>query len=230
MNNPYRKTFKDMQNITGSATYKKGIIAKLYLDSASADVVIVGSNQTVLKNISFSSAIDLNDIMVGDKCRVDMFSEYNPSDSVIAYTYGRKKKGVISDVNSSIEMVGIDQDILNITPIGTFFNGQTLIEIINSGNAVIDQKKLNIVPTGKFFNGKTFVGTINDGAEMINGTKISGSVDFGLSTNRFLTGYFTTMDSINYKANHISGISGSFSTSGPPKTITVTNGIITSIV
>ena len=93
MQDPARKQFEKAFGKTIPATFKKGIIAKLNTDLGTADVIIVGSNQTVLKNLPLSSAIDIYDIRLNDKCRVDMFDESNPQDSVVAYTYGRKKRG-----------------------------------------------------------------------------------------------------------------------------------------
>jgi len=88
---PFRTVFKQTQYITARATFKKGILAKVYPDTATADVTIVGSTQSILKNIPMSSAVDPSDAKIGDRCRIDMFDESNPSDSVIAYIYGRKK-------------------------------------------------------------------------------------------------------------------------------------------
>jgi hypothetical protein len=162
-----------MYNITASATYKKGVIAKISLDTASADVTVVGSNQNVLKNIPFSSAIDLNDITVGDKCRIDMFDESNPSDSVIAYTYGRKKRGVISSINASIEVYGISQNKLDITAPGVFYSGRTLVETINGGIGAIDQSSLNVRGTGVFFSGRTIAQEINTGSTNIEQRRLA---------------------------------------------------------
>jgi hypothetical protein len=88
---PYREIFRKHTGITSPATFKKAVIATVHSESATADVYIVGNAQSLLKNIPLSSAVDANDVKVGDKCRVDMFDETNPDDSVVAYTYGRKK-------------------------------------------------------------------------------------------------------------------------------------------
>jgi hypothetical protein len=87
---PYLKLHAKANDNTTPASFKRGIINSISLQSWTADVQLVGNHTTVLKGIQLSSAINANAIRVGDRCRVDMFSEMNPNDMVIAYVYGRK--------------------------------------------------------------------------------------------------------------------------------------------
>lgn len=87
----HNELFKASQNTLVPASNKKGIINQFYPESWTADVQIIGSVQTVLKGIPVSLAVSASDIKAGDRCRVDMFDETNPRDSVVAYTYGRAK-------------------------------------------------------------------------------------------------------------------------------------------
>ena len=72
-----------------SESFKRGIIQKVYLDFWTADVQVVGSTQTLLKNIPLSSAVPLT-VAIGDWCRLDLFDETNSSDMVVAYIYKRR--------------------------------------------------------------------------------------------------------------------------------------------
>jgi hypothetical protein len=83
---------RQMQKIS-PATFKHGVITAVYRQSWSADVVVEGDVQTVLKGIPMSSAVPYN-VRVGQLCRIDMFDETNPKDSVVAYTYGTAPSSV----------------------------------------------------------------------------------------------------------------------------------------
>ena len=86
---PYLKIHGKANDRVTPATFKRGIINAIYAATGTADVQLVGNQSTVLKGIFFSSAVTPSKAKVGDKCRVDFFSEINPSDAVIAYLYGR---------------------------------------------------------------------------------------------------------------------------------------------
>ena len=86
---PYLKLVKKQNNKVTPATFKRGLIVNVYSTSWSADVIIIGNSQTILKNVPLSSAISPSNIRAGDKCRIDMFDETNQDDMVVAYTYGR---------------------------------------------------------------------------------------------------------------------------------------------
>jgi hypothetical protein len=87
MQDSYLNFQKRQLNKISPATFKHGIIAAVYRQSWTADVIVEGDIQTILKNIPMSSAVPYN-VQVGQLCRIDMFDETNPRDSVVAYTYG----------------------------------------------------------------------------------------------------------------------------------------------
>jgi len=82
-------TKKINKKVTPDA-WRRGIISAVHMSANTADVTILGNNASIVKNVPLSSAIDVNAIRVGDKCRLDMFDETNPNDCVVAYTYGRQ--------------------------------------------------------------------------------------------------------------------------------------------
>jgi hypothetical protein len=69
------------------ATFRRGIINAVNIQSKTADVQLVGNQSSILKGIPLSSAINLTTVKAGQRCRVDLFGEINPNDSVVAYTY-----------------------------------------------------------------------------------------------------------------------------------------------
>lgn len=85
----FNDILKKGRNKTTPATFKRGVINTIH-PNGTADVQIVGNHSTILKGLYFSSAVNPSLARPGDKCRVDMFSEINPNDSVIAYIYGRQ--------------------------------------------------------------------------------------------------------------------------------------------
>ena len=92
---PYLKLHNKANSNTLPATFKRGIINTIH-PNGTADVQVVGNQSTILKGIYFSSAVNPVTVRPGDKCRIDMFSEINPSDSIIAYTYGRQQQSLAS--------------------------------------------------------------------------------------------------------------------------------------
>lgn len=87
MQDAYLNFQKKQDRKIRAATFKHGIISAVYLQSWSADVIIEGDIQTILKNVPMSSAVPYT-VQKGQLCRVDMFDESNPRDSIVAYTYG----------------------------------------------------------------------------------------------------------------------------------------------
>jgi hypothetical protein len=83
-----KQVMADMGRKINPATFKKGVISKLNTSNGTADVYFVENSQNIIKNIQFASNVDLTKITAGMRCRVDIFDETNPSDMVIAYTYG----------------------------------------------------------------------------------------------------------------------------------------------
>lgn len=84
---PINEIYKIQNQKLLPATFKRGIISKVNLETFTADVYIIGNPQTILKDIPMSSAIDSNEVQAGQRCRIDMFDESNKSDMVVAYTY-----------------------------------------------------------------------------------------------------------------------------------------------
>ena len=83
----YLHVHRKANDRTSSASFKRGIISAIYSGSFTADIIILGNTQTILKNVSLSSAINIQTVKVGMKCRIDMFDETNPNDCVVAYVY-----------------------------------------------------------------------------------------------------------------------------------------------
>lgn len=122
--------FKKQRDKLNRATFKKGFINAVNLNSTTADVYFAESNQTIVKNIPLASHIITDQIMIGDKCRVDVFDETNPNDMVIAYVYGRtipyQKKVQFMTGNLSLNLIsgsgtiahglGVIPDVFGIWP------------------------------------------------------------------------------------------------------------------
>lgn len=85
----YLGVHKKANDHTIPATFKRGIVSAINIQSGTMDVQIIGNQTTVLKGIQISSAVNIYTARIGDKCRIDFFDETNPNDAVVAYTYGR---------------------------------------------------------------------------------------------------------------------------------------------
>lgn len=83
-------TYKDIVRKTNDRvmppTFAKGMISNVYWSIGTADVVVVGNNQTTLHNVRLSSAVP-STVKTGDLCRIDFFDPSNPKDMVVAYIY-----------------------------------------------------------------------------------------------------------------------------------------------
>lgn len=88
-NHSFNDTFKNQNKKLIRATFKKAVVNQVYINSATADVYFAGNPQTIIKGIPLAANIQPSQVMTGDKCRVDVFDETNPSDMVVAYIYGR---------------------------------------------------------------------------------------------------------------------------------------------
>ena len=84
---PINKTFQKQQNRLVRATFKKAFINGVHTNSNTVDVYLAENPQTVLKNIPIAKSVDITTIIIGQKCRIDMFDETNTSDCVLAYVY-----------------------------------------------------------------------------------------------------------------------------------------------
>ncbi len=101
MRESFRDTIKRQNQKLIPSTFKRGVITNVYVNMAQADVIIVGDEQTILKGIPLSSAINPKTIIAGDQCRIDMFDETNPNDMVIAYVYGRSQPKILTSFGSN---------------------------------------------------------------------------------------------------------------------------------
>ena len=88
MQHSVNQTYKKQNQKLLPATFKKGVIIQAYQNNWTADVYIVGNNQTILKGVPLALSIDATILQAGMKCRLDLFDETNPSDMVVAYVYG----------------------------------------------------------------------------------------------------------------------------------------------
>lgn len=79
---------KKIHNKTTADTFRRGIISAVHIAANTVDVIILGSNASTMRNVQVSSAININNIQNGQKCKLWMFSETNPNDCVCEYTYG----------------------------------------------------------------------------------------------------------------------------------------------
>lgn len=88
------------------AVFRRGVINKVYPETWTADVLLIGNTQGVIKNIPLSSAVP-SSVQMGDKCRLDLFDETNPNDIVVSYVYGRKFKPAFSSGVATVTTGGI---------------------------------------------------------------------------------------------------------------------------
>jgi hypothetical protein len=72
------------------AVFKKAVISVVNTNNFTADVFFAENPQTVVKSVPLASTIVPFTVNAGDRCRVDIFDETNPSDMVVAYIYGRR--------------------------------------------------------------------------------------------------------------------------------------------
>lgn len=84
---PFNDTFKNQQRKLVRATFKKGFINAVNISGKTVDVYYAENPQTIIRNIPVSDTVNISSVLVGKRCRVDLFDETNPADSVMAYTY-----------------------------------------------------------------------------------------------------------------------------------------------
>lgn len=84
---PFNDTYEKQQKRLVRATFKKGFINAVHVAARSVDVYFSENTQTVIRNIPVSTQIDMTTVIVGARCRIDVFDETNPSDMAMAYTY-----------------------------------------------------------------------------------------------------------------------------------------------
>jgi hypothetical protein len=84
---PPNQTFQGQQKTLVRATFKKAFVNAVHAGSRTVDVYFAESPQTIIRNIPVATQIGISTIMVGSRCRVDVFDETNSSDMVMSYTY-----------------------------------------------------------------------------------------------------------------------------------------------
>lgn len=84
---PVNETFKEQQKRLVRSTFKKGFINAIHSGSFTVDVYFAENTQTIIKNIPIAKSVDITTVIIGQKCRIDMFDETNPNDCVMAYVY-----------------------------------------------------------------------------------------------------------------------------------------------
>lgn len=84
---PVNDTFRKQQKKLVRATFKKGFINAVNISGKTVDVYYAENPQSIIRNIPVADTVDITKVTIGKKCRVDLFDETNPQDSVMAFTY-----------------------------------------------------------------------------------------------------------------------------------------------
>lgn len=84
---PFNDTFVRQQKKLVKSTFKKAFINSVNISAKTVDVYYAENPQTIIRNIPVADTVDITTIVIGKKCRVDLFDETNPLDSVMAFTY-----------------------------------------------------------------------------------------------------------------------------------------------
>lgn len=84
---PSNDTWKKQQKHLVRSTFKKATVIAVNKSANTLDISFVENPQTVLRGIPLARCMPIADVMVGQRCRVDLFDETNPSDMVVAYSY-----------------------------------------------------------------------------------------------------------------------------------------------
>lgn len=115
---PFNQTFLNQNKKLIRASFKKAVISAVNISAFTADVYFAENPGVVIKSIPLASQIDPTKILIGDRCRVDVFDETNQRDMVIAYIYGR---------NMTIK------DVVFNSGTGNFFNPTSFPQYVNHG-------------------------------------------------------------------------------------------------
>ena len=85
--NPFNETFKKQNRSLIPATFKRAFITAVQSQNATADVYFAENPNTVIRSIPLAKHIVPSTIIIGQRCRVDLFDEKNSRDMVIAYVF-----------------------------------------------------------------------------------------------------------------------------------------------
>jgi hypothetical protein len=91
---------------------RKAVISRVNIAQRQADIYFINNPETIMQNVPFSNSVDLTTLVPGSKVVVDLFSEVNPKDIVIAYAYGGapSSAGVVGE---SVVITYVSNVVLN---------------------------------------------------------------------------------------------------------------------
>ena len=72
------------------ATFKKGVVSSINVTAFSADVYFTENPNNIIRSVPLASHIDPTKILVGYRCRIDIFDETNIASMCVAYIIGRR--------------------------------------------------------------------------------------------------------------------------------------------
>lgn len=84
---PVNDTWQKQNNTLVRAVFKKGFINAINNASRTVDVYYAENPNTIIRSIPLADTINITTLKVGKRCRIDVFDETNPADSVVAFTY-----------------------------------------------------------------------------------------------------------------------------------------------
>jgi hypothetical protein len=84
---PINDTFKKQQGRLVRATFKKAFISAVHTNQNTVDVAFAENPLTIVRNVPVANTITIANLAAGQRCRIDIFDETNPTDMVLAYTY-----------------------------------------------------------------------------------------------------------------------------------------------
>jgi len=84
---PFNETFRRQTESLLPATFKRAVIVAVQAQNKTADVYFAENPNTVIRSVPLANHINTATIVVGQRCRVDLFDEKNSRDMVVAYCY-----------------------------------------------------------------------------------------------------------------------------------------------
>lgn len=84
---PINQTWQQQQKRLVRATFKKAFISAINIGSRTVDVYFAENAQTIIRNVPVATQISMSTLVVGARCKVDVFDETNPNDMAIAYSW-----------------------------------------------------------------------------------------------------------------------------------------------
>ncbi len=155
-------TFQKQNNKLLVATFKKAVITNINVASNTVDVYYAQNPSTIIKNIPLASHIHSSQVMINDRCRVDMFDESNPSDCVCAYIYGRKIQGILFNGGNAETLgsgdfsiphgLGVTPDIFYVVGIQSAGASHLFVRLINAGLQADDTSLYATAEGSAFYN------------------------------------------------------------------------------